>query len=1018
MKKKLEKLFRRLFRIVWCLVELVLACIIVAVSLILYELHTSPMDGRFLLPELEKYVLPPDSGYQIQSDSVVISSDWQRPGLIQIDIENMQVLRPDETVEMALPKAMLSYDLWHILTLNYMPSMILLKEPYAHLILSDKGISVQTKPDEKPHPMDLDWGKRLVKHMLAFRRISIEDAQLIIDDLTHKRTFKFSDGDLKFHRHLHWTQEMNFNTQVQSEGIDTRLILSAELNRLTKNLSFQAGIPSINLSTLGHLLPVLKGVNFDTQISLKGDFDVAGKLAFVPDIVQKIHFNIQSLGTGTLDLPEPLTNIYPIESLNINGVVGQGCHMVKIASSSVALSYGTTASLDVDVVGVNEFLKTGDLNHIQTILKSTVQNVPTEKIGAVWPRGVGTSSHDWVAQSLTNGSAKTADFTLYFKGDEITDLYGDIVVQGITVDYLPPMPKVDGLFGHVYLYPDKVHIVPESGHIGHLKLISGDLLLTDVDIDPSWANIKLKISGPVSEALELLDSPPLEFVSAYGINPQKSVGTAEVETELFFRLDTDITPEEVKVSANADIKKASIALKTPDLSFTNADLLLDVKDNVLNVSGQADLFNVPLHLKWTEYFFPTNKIAALYDISTTISSDDLLKKYPLLENWFHGKLGLHLTAQRQQITDLMSGQLLVDAMDANLHSYALNYTKKEEQPLTIDIHFQDADIDTGKAQLNLYGKGPQKDLLLLGEINWGKDFILDFKKVQIGQNDYTIYFKQDDQNNILKLKGLSMDLSGVFNLPAGLSMDDSEPDSKIRNINADIHLDQVIFDPKRPIHNFVIQAQKQSQLWQSFHAQADLSTPFILIYDQDKRQFQGSFSDFGDLMDYLNLSNRFDGGKMSFIANQDKKGILTGQLQIDQFQLKDPGFVMQALTILGLVDAFLGKDIVFDEMQIPFVLNPNNDLKISDGYMAGTSLGITFEGEIKSGKINLSGSVVPAYGINSLPGKIPLIGFLFRKSEGGGLISVPYSIKGNIFSPETEFHPLGTITPGVLSNIF
>ncbi len=191
-----------------------------------------------------------------------------------------------------------------------------------------------------------------------------------------------------------------------------------------------------------------------------------------------------------------------------------------------------------------------------------------------------------------------------------------------------------------------------------------------------------------------------------------------------------------------------------------------------------------------------------------------------------------------------------------------------------------------------------------------------------------------------------------------------------------------------------------------------------MIYDENKHQFQGSYSNFGDLMDYLNLFNRFDGGKMSFMADQNPQGELSGILTIDQFQFKEPGFLMQALTILGIVDAFWGRDIIFDEMHVPFTLKPNNDFKISGGYMAGTSLGVTFEGGIQSGKVNLSGSVVPAYGINSLPGKIPLIGFLFRKSEGGGLISVPYSVKGSLSSPETTFHPLGTITPGVLSNIF
>ena len=1015
--KKIKKVFKKTFHILWLLTELFFACVIVVAGLTFYILHTSPQDGRFLMPEIEKQVLPKDSGYHIQSDSVIISSDWQKPGLIQIDIENLKILRPDGAVEVALPKALISYDFWHLITLNYMPSMILLKEPYVHLVLTDKGVNLQTAKDDRGQAIDLNWIRRLVRHFLSFRRIDIVNADFSIQDVPHNRTFHFLDGTISFHRWFHFLEKIHFDTSLKSEGIDTRFILEADLNRWNKTLSFQAGIPSINLSTLGYLLSPVKDADFDTQISLKGILNVSPKIAFVPDMVQKINFNVQSLSNGTLNLPEPLTNVYPVKSLNINGVVGQGCRNVKIASSSATLSYGTQATLNVDVKGVADFLKTNDIAHIQTTLKSTVTNVPTAKIGAVWPRGVGTSSHDWVAEHLSKGFAETADFTLYFKGDELTDLYGDILVKGMTVDYLPPMPKIDDVSGHVYLYPDKVHIVTDRGHAGHLQLLSADLWLTDVDIDPSWANIKLKIEGPADEALKLLDSPPLEFVKPYGIDPKKVSGNAQIETELNFRLDTDIEPKDVKASVQAILKNITLSLNTPPLQFTKGDLTLTVQDNVLNVEGKAELFKVPLHLKWTEHFFPTNGIRSVYDISASISSDDLLTDYPDIENWIKGKIGMHLQATQQAQTDLLSGQLLLDATDAYLYSHLLNVVKKEDVPLSVNLAFQNVSSKQGLVQMDVYGQSEGKDILLKGDAVWAKELTVNLEKVQMGQNDFSFYWQNSPLKNALTIKGKSMDLSGIFHLPESFHWD-IQTDEKIRSILLDVHLNQLILNEQKPIHNLIISGQRDLQLWHSFHAQADLSSPFILIYDNRKKQFQGGYSDFGDFMDYVGLSKRFDGGAMSLVADQKDNGDLLGDLQVSKIQFKEPGFLMQALTILGIVDAFLGKDMVFDEMKIPFILTPIGDIQLDEAYAAGTSLGITFTGDIQDGKLNLSGAVVPAYGINSLPGKIPLIGYLFRNSTGGGLINVPYSVKGSLFVPETTFHPLGTITPGVLGKLF
>ena len=127
---------------------------------------------------------------------------------------------------------------------------------------------------------------------------------------------------------------------------------------------------------------------------------------------------------------------------------------------------------------------------------------------------------------------------------------------------------------------------------------------------------------------------------------------------------------------------------------------------------------------------------------------------------------------------------------------------------------------------------------------------------------------------------------------------------------------------------------------------------------------------------------------------------------------------MQALTILGIVDAFRGKDMEFDNIEIPFQLTPDFKLNLTDAYAVGTNLGITFKGKITPDNIDLSGAVVPAYAINSLPGKIPLVGWLFRDSTGGGLINVPFTVVGPLSNPKVNWNALGTVAPGALGRLF
>ena len=127
---------------------------------------------------------------------------------------------------------------------------------------------------------------------------------------------------------------------------------------------------------------------------------------------------------------------------------------------------------------------------------------------------------------------------------------------------------------------------------------------------------------------------------------------------------------------------------------------------------------------------------------------------------------------------------------------------------------------------------------------------------------------------------------------------------------------------------------------------------------------------------------------------------------------------MQAVTILGIWDAISGNDLSFSNGSIPFDLSPNFTLFVRDGVTYGTALGITFSGRASFSALAISGSVIPAYIINSLPGRIPIIGHLFKDSKGGGLVGVKYDLTGTPGNPRVSFNPLSSIAPGILGRFF
>ena len=95
-------------------------------------------------------------------------------------------------------------------------------------------------------------------------------------------------------------------------------------------------------------------------------------------------------------------------------------------------------------------------------------------------------------------------------------------------------------------------------------------------------------------------------------------------------------------------------------------------------------------------------------------------------------------------------------------------------------------------------------------------------------------------------------------------------------------------------------------------------------------------------------------------------------------------------------------------------------VNISSLKLKGFSLGGTVKGDINlnNDKINLEGVIVPAYAINSLINKIPIVGQIITGIEGEGLIGVNYKAKGTIDKPAYNINPLSILTPGIIRNIF
>jgi len=150
---------------------------------------------------------------------------------------------------------------------------------------------------------------------------------------------------------------------------------------------------------------------------------------------------------------------------------------------------------------------------------------------------------------------------------------------------------------------------------------------------------------------------------------------------------------------------------------------------------------------------------------------------------------------------------------------------------------------------------------------------------------------------------------------------------------------------------------------------------------------------------------------------------LQGVLKVQNYAMIDaPAFaeLIGVMSLTGVLDALQGEGLNFDIFEAPFKLE-RGVLELSDSRASGPTIGVTASGtlDMDNKLMDIKGTVVPAYAINALLGKIPIIGELFTGPEkGGGLFAATYTMKGVGENVEITVNPLSALAPGALRGIF
>jgi hypothetical protein len=201
--------------------------------------------------------------------------------------------------------------------------------------------------------------------------------------------------------------------------------------------------------------------------------------------------------------------------------------------------------------------------------------------------------------------------------------------------------------------------------------------------------------------------------------------------------------------------------------------------------------------------------------------------------------------------------------------------------------------------------------------------------------------------------------------------------------------------------------------------------------DGNSRTVAMHSTDAGAILRFLDLYDHMQGGTIRLDLSGAGGGPLSGRIDATNFLIVNEP---RLKSIVGSAPAASGNgrslngelqqdiDVSRVRFERGFAQIEKGDgyLVLSKGVLRGPEIGTTFQGTLydQAGNMDMTGTFMPAYGVNRIFGEIPIFGRILGNGRDRGLIGITYRLSGDAKSPTLQVNPISAIAPGIFRSIF
>lgn len=1036
------------------------ALFLLGVLFFLWMLYHGPLSVPFLKPYIIEALNSEQNAYTMDIGTVNLELVRSIQPL-KIIAKDIRLKKNDDTLSANAPKLSLSFSVRALLKGLIAPSNIYIQNPHVS-VFTTYGVEKNKENEINIKKMSYytDWFNDFLEHYNAadkiypesyINEIIIENATVEFHEVDLGQKWLFADMNIEFHRNyknLELSADGVVDLSERMAGLSAAVYFNPEKEKMNIKINFEDIITSDFISDIGagisNISVPLSG-QVQAQINFNEMMKNTNHLAqHIDQAIEKIDFNVK--GTeGMVEFENNPHFNYKIDSFAFDGQILGGLDVIELKNTELTIGH-QKADLEFKITGYKKYFLEKSLQDLKLVLNAKVNSLPMNDLARFWPRYFAEPAWKWCKESLYGGTYQNANFHFEWSNNpknqtfELTKLIGKAGIEDGTVYYLEGMPIVSNVYGTALFGIGVIDILLDKGTSDGLMLDSGKVRLYDLDRPHNYISIQIIAETNVKDALKYISHPPLEFGSEMHINPENITGETHIDLGLAFELYQGLKPEEINVDVSADVSDVFLKDITQGKNLKLPNAKVKVSSKNYTAQGQALYDDIPVTFDFKQDFDALNtsggtfKLRANQEVLKKLQIQNVLLDPPYLEGFADITAVLKANSKTNPSIQI-SANLENTAIDYSFLGFSKPLKEKGEIEAQITVKNK-------KLYAVPHFRLSKENFSLSGNISTDKDFNIQTINIENIKGPKTsaaakLDFAYKPKKNIkINVSGNSYDLTELFakreKTQKEKAKTEQTSDDDLKSVpNAEIFIavNSLWTNPETPIKNFAGSAVFKNDIGlDEAHLignyGSDKSVKLTLDYtpkSNGEHYLSIDSNNAGSTLRVLRLYENMNGGILKIEAKKDASQNMIGHAKIRDFKIADTPLLAKLLSVAsfsGMVDLLKGDGLVFSHFDAPFSYK-NKTLAITDAKMFGNVLGLTASGTVNrlTSDINIQGIISPAYSLNTMVGKIPLVGSILAGKDGT-VFAVDYDISNTIDDPKISINPLSILSPNALKDIF